>query len=78
MINENVVIHTPFIKLSALLKFAGTAFSGAEAKKRIKSGDVFVNGEVCEVPGKKVYPGDKIAVGNEITLLLLPADGEGP
>ena len=32
---ERVVIHTDFIKLDALLKFAGLCETGGEAKERI-------------------------------------------
>ena len=33
---ERVVIHTEYIKLDALLKFAGLAETGGEAKERIR------------------------------------------
>ena len=38
-------IHTEYIKLDALLKFAGLCETGGEAKELIQAGAVTVNGE---------------------------------
>ena len=57
---ERVVIHTPFIKLDALLKYAGLCETGGEAKDRVQAGEVQVNGEVCTMRGKKCVPGDTV------------------
>lgn len=57
---ERVVIHTDFIKLDALLKFAGLCETGGEAKERIQAGEVRLNGEVCIMRGKKCLPGDTV------------------
>ena len=57
---ERVVIHTDFIKLDALLKFAGLCETGGEAKDRIQAGEVRLNGEVCTMRGKKCLPGDTV------------------
>ncbi len=53
-----VKITTEFIKLDALLKFAGAVETGGEAKQMIQDGQVSVNGEVCTMRGKKMRPGD--------------------
>ena len=53
-------IHTPFIKLEALLKFEGLSGTGGEAKERIQQGEVTVNGEVCLQRGKKLVAGDGV------------------
>ncbi len=63
---KEIKIITPFIKLTALLKFASITVTGGEAKNIILDGLVKVNGEICEVPGKKIYPGDEIEVSGEI------------
>ena len=57
---ETIVIHTEFIKLQDLLKFANLVGSGGEAKERIQAGEVSVGGEVCLMRGKKIRPGDDI------------------
>ena len=57
---QRIVIHTPFIKLDALLKYAGLCETGGEAKERVQAGEVRVNGEVCTMRGKKCGPGDTV------------------
>ena len=56
-----VVIATEFIKLEAALKFANATESGGMAKSVIQDGLVKVNGEVCTMRGKKLYPGDRFS-----------------
>ena len=56
---QSVKIETPFIRLDALLKFAGAVETGGEAKLLIQDGEVKVNGEVCTMRGKKLCPGDR-------------------
>ncbi len=58
MREETVKITTEFIKLDALLKFAGVVETGGEAKQAIQDGEVLVNGETCNMRGKKLRPGD--------------------
>ena len=50
---QKILIHTEFIKLDALLKFAGLCETGGEAKELVQGGAVKVNGEVCTMRGKK-------------------------
>ena len=57
---EKITIKTEFIKLDSLLKFAALVGSGGEAKSVIADGLVTVNGEVCTMRGKKIYPGDRV------------------
>ena len=64
-----VVIGTEFIKLDAALKFANALETGGIAKAVIQDGLVKVNGEVCTMRGKKLYPGDKVEFEN-ITYLI--------
>lgn len=60
MREEKVKISTEFIKLDALLKFAGVVETGGEAKQVIQEGRVSVNGEACPLRGKKLRPGDQV------------------
>ena len=62
---EKVRIHTEFIKLDALLKFAGLCETGGEAKELVQGGAVKVNGEVCTMRGKKIRPGDVVAFNGQ-------------
>ena len=51
------------ITLDALLKAAGLASSGGDAKMLIQQGGVLVNGEVDLRRGRKLRAGDEVAVG---------------
>lgn len=69
MAKSEISINTEFIKLDALLKFAGLADTGGEAKILIQNGEVSVNGEICTMRGKKIRSGDTVSVGgNEVTV----------
>ena len=49
-----IKINTEFIKLQDLLKYSGLCETGGQAKIYIQNGDVYVNGEVCTMRGKKM------------------------
>lgn len=69
---RDVAIQSEFIKLDALLKFANLVCSGGEAKIRIAEGEVLVNGEPCTMRGKKLRPGDTVALdGEEVRITAL-------
>ena len=57
---ERISIQTEFIKLESAMKLANVIPSGGTAKLEIQDGNVLVNGEVCTMRGKKLYPGDKL------------------
>ena len=57
---ETIRIHTAFIKLDALLEFAGLCATGGEAKELIQGGEVLLNGVPCTMRGKKCVPGDVV------------------
>ena len=56
-----VAITTEFIKLESAMKLANIVPTGGSAKAEIQEGYVSVNGEVCTMRGKKLYPGDKFS-----------------
>ncbi|MCI8553534.1 MAG: RNA-binding S4 domain-containing protein [Clostridiales bacterium] len=57
MKKEIVSISTPFIRLDALLKLAGIAATGGEAKMMIQTGQIQVDGESCLQRGRKIRSG---------------------
>ena len=69
---EKIRINTDFIKLDALLKFAGLCETGGEAKELIQGGAVKVNGEVCTMRGKKLHPGDTVTLDGESWQVAAP------
>lgn len=60
MEKQNITITTDFIKLDSFLKLAGVVSTGGHAKMVITGGEVQVNGQVCIMRGKKLYPGDTV------------------
>jgi ribosome-associated protein len=66
---HTIGITTPFIKLEALLKYAGLVGTGGESKIRIAEGEVLVNGETCTQRGRKLHPGDRVELGGEVLLV---------
>ena len=60
-----MTITTEYIKLQDLLKLANAVETGGEAKERVQSGEVLVNGEVCTMRGKKIRPGDVVTFQNQ-------------
>ena len=61
---EELQINTEFIRLDNLLKLAGAASTGGQAKYKIQNGEVTVNGEVCTMRGKKMRAGDRAVCGD--------------
>lgn len=63
---RDVEIRGDMIRLGQLLKLAGVADSGAEARELLLEGGVTVNGEAEERRGRQLHRGDVIAVGEEV------------
>lgn len=59
---NKISIQTDYIKLSAFLKYTGVVGTGGNAKDLILDRQVKVNGEICNMKGKKLYPGDIVTV----------------
>ncbi len=70
METHEIKIHTEFIKLQDLLKFAGAVETGGDAKLVIQEGRVAVNGEPCAMRGKKLRPGDRAVIDSETELVV--------
>ena len=58
-------IHTEYIKLDQLLKFAGIVGSGGDAKLIIQNEIVLLNGEQVKERGKKIRSGDVVIIGEQ-------------
>lgn len=68
-----VVIGTEFIKLESALKLANAVPTGGQAKMLIQEGEAKVNGEVCTMRGKKLYPGDRFEFMGQTYLITVHA-----
>jgi ribosome-associated protein len=62
---REVPIRGEMIRLGQLLKLAGLAGSGGDARALVEDGAVTVNGAVETRRGRQLHPGDVIAVGEE-------------
>lgn len=57
-----ISIHTEFITLGQLLKFASVVDSGSEAKFYLASHEIKVNGELDNRRGRKLRSGDQVEI----------------
>lgn len=62
---REVAIRGHTIRLGQLLKLAGIADSGADAKALLAEGRVKVNGQAEERRGRQLHPGDAIEAGGD-------------
>ena len=68
-----LMIGTEFIKLESALKLANAVPTGGQAKMLIQEGEAKVNGEVCTMRGKKLYPGDRFEFMGQTYLITVHA-----
>ena len=61
---EILWIDTEFIRLGTALKLANAVPSGGAAKAAVEAGLAEVNGNICTMRGKKLYPGDWMGFQN--------------
>ncbi len=59
---EEINIQTPYITLGQLLKQANVTETGGQAKWYLRENTVLVNQEPDDRRGRKLYPGDIVAV----------------
>jgi ribosome-associated protein len=63
--SADVAIRSETIRLGQLLKLAGVAQSGSEAKELLSSESVRVNGERETRRGRQLRPGDTVSIGEQ-------------
>lgn len=73
---QRFTVRGEYITLGQLLKAAGAAGTGGEAKALLAEGSVRVNGEPEERRGRKLRPGDVVALPGGSSIRLV-ADVEG-
>ena len=66
---EEIPIITEYIKLDSFLKLSGVCLTGGQAKELVLEGAVRLNGESVTERGKKLRPGDRVAVAGKVFLL---------
>jgi ribosome-associated protein len=67
---DEVPIRGDAIRLGQLLKLAGIAESGADAKALLLDHEVTVNGDLETRRGRQLRGGDVVAVGEEVVRVV--------
>ena len=61
---EKIKIKSEYITLGQFLKFVGIIDCGSYAKQFLLENKVFINNEQDQRRGRKIYPGDIVAIGS--------------
>jgi ribosome-associated protein len=64
-VEQPIEISGDMIRLGQLLKLAGAAAGGSDAKALIAGGRVSVNGEPELRRGRQLHPGDLVRIGSD-------------
>lgn len=67
---SEIKIKTAYITLGQLLKYAGIISDGGYAKQFLLSNEVFVNNELENRRGRKIYPGTVIKIARNSYLVV--------
>ena len=62
---KEITIRGDYIKLEQLLKIVNIVSSGGEAKMFLSQEKVYVNSELDQRRGRKLYKGDEIKILNQ-------------
>lgn len=62
---KKIQIRGEFVKLEQLLKIADVVSSGGEAKSFLLNNKVYINGELDQRRGRKLYKNDEVKINNE-------------
>lgn len=71
---KKVFIRTDYIELKNLLKITNTIQTGGEAKYYLQENFVLVNEVEENRRGRKLYPGDRVKIGDNIYLISKNVD----
>ena len=66
---KKVTIKTEFITLGQLLKYLSIVGSGGEVKIYLMNNDIYLNEQLENRRGKKIYPGDQIIIDSQVYLI---------
>jgi ribosome-associated protein YbcJ (S4-like RNA binding protein) len=66
-----IAVRGEYITLGQLLKLIGLAGTGGAARILLSEGETLVNGEVEERRGRKLRPGDSVALPDGATVRLV-------
>lgn len=59
---EKIKIETDMIQLDQFMKWASILQSGGEIRFLLDENKIYINGNLCKVKRKKLYPGDIVEI----------------
>ena len=71
MNQETVSIHTEYIQLDQLLKYANVLSTGGQVKVLLEENKITLNDIVVTENRKKIYPNDVVTIANEIRITVV-------
>lgn len=74
MNQETVSIHTEYIQLDQLLKYANVLATGGQVKVLLEEEKITLNGVIITEKRKKIYPNDVVIVGDEVSITVVKED----
>lgn len=71
MNQETVSIHTEYIQLDQLLKYANVLATGGQVKVLLDEEKIILNNVVVTEKRKKIYPNDVVVIDKELTITVM-------
>lgn len=71
MNQETVSIHTEYIQLDQLLKYANVLSTGGQVKVLLEEEKITLKGVLVTEKRKKIYPNDMVTIANEVTITVV-------
>ena len=71
MNTETISIHTGYIKLDQLLKYANILSTGGQIKELLAEELITLNGTIVTEKRKKIYPNDVVSIGDKISITVV-------
>ena len=71
MNTETISIHTDYIQLDQLLKYANILATGGQIKELLAEELIMLNGTIVTEKRKKIYPNDVVSIGDEISITVV-------
>ena len=71
MNTETISIHTDYIQLDQLLKYANILITGGQIKELLAEELITLNGTIVTEKRKKIYPNDVVSIGDEISITVV-------
>ena len=71
MNTEIISIHTDYIQLDQLLKYANILATSGQIKELLAEELITLNGTIVTEKRKKIYPNDVVSIGDEISITVV-------